>query len=195
MKGIAIIVFVTLFSVSIFAQKVKSNTKQSNMTSSFAKFDNLVAEVKNGNFQLTINENGKEKAALIVKVADSKFLPIDCKLISFMANGTKLYLLSWTEKNQIKTDLKTEDKTIVYSIIYEIANKKQVLSNTQIVNRITEKVFLDKNKTASETQEKIKREGFELLVNPDGSITQKSKTQTSIWVYDTNKMEFVAKKK
>lgn len=195
MKTIAIVLVATLLGVTSFAQKVKTSAKQSSLISSFTKLDNLVVEVKNGNFQLTINENGKEKAALIVKVADTKFTPLDCKLISFMANGAKLYLLSWTEKNQIKTDLRTEDKTIVYSIIYEIASKKQVLSNTQITNRIIEKVFLDKNKTASETQEKSRKEGFELVVNADGSITQKSKNQTSLWVYDNSKMEFIAKKK
>jgi len=34
---------------------------------------------------------------------------------------------------------------------------------------------LDNNKTASETQEKMRREGFEFTLNPDGSITQKIK--------------------
>lgn len=195
MKKIAIIILITLINANNFAQKKKSSSNKSAVTSSFAKADNLVAEVKKGNFQLIINENGKEKDALIIKAADSKFLPIDCKLISFSANGTKLYLLSWTEKNQLKTDLKTENISTIYSVIYEIINKKQVFSNTQLSKHIIEKVFLDKNKTASETQEKIRKEGFELIVNPDGTLTQKSKTQTNIWVYDTTKMEFVPKKK
>ena len=38
-------------------------------------------------------------------------------------------------------------------------------------------VFLDKLKNASETQERMRREGFEFFLNADGTITQKNKTQ------------------
>ena len=195
MNKIIILVFITFLTSNGIAQKKKSSIKKPEITSSLAKLDNLVAEIKKGNFQLTINENGKETDALIIKVADTKFLPIECKLISFNTNGIKLYLLSWKEKTQIKTDLKTEDITTFYSVVYEITNKKQVFSNTQLSKHITEIVFLDKNKTASETQEKMRSEGFELIVNPDGTLTQKNKTQKNILVYDKLKMEFVASKK
>ena len=153
----------------------------------------MVAEVKKGNFQVTINENGKEKDAMIVKAVDAKFAPTNCKLTSFTANGTKLYLLTWTEIVQIKTAKKTEDITNVYSVIYEVNAKKQVFSNTQITNHITEIVSLG-GTAATETQEKIRRDGFEFILNPDGSVTQKSKNQQNKWVYDATKIEFVAKK-
>jgi len=192
MKKIAIIIFITLISANNFAQKKKSSSNKSTVTSSFAKVDNLVVEVKKGNFQLTINENGKEKDALIIKAADSKFLPIDCKIISFNANGTKLYLLTWTELNKITIGKKTEDKTFVYNVIYELTSKKQVYSNYQLTNHITEVVSLG-GTAATETQEKIKREGFEFVLNPDGSITQKTKTQQTTYVYDKDKMEFKKK--
>lgn len=131
---------------------------------------------------------------MIVKAADDKFSPSDCKLSAFMAGSVKLYLLQWSEKKVTKTDLKTEDITTIYSIIYEIKDKKQVFSNYQLTNHITEKVFLDRLKNASETQEKIRREGFEFALNPDGSVTQKSKTQNNKYVYDITKKEFVIKK-
>jgi hypothetical protein len=191
MKKIVLLVCVALLSVNSYSQKKKAPAA----SGGFAKVDNLIAEVKSGNFQVTITENGKPKDAMIVKAADAKFTPMNCKLSSFTAAGTKLYLLTWSEKTENKTDLKTEDIATVYSIVYEIPNKKQVFSNTQITNHITEKVFLDKLKNASETQEKIRREGFEFTLNTDGSIIQKNKTQQNNWVYDVAKMEYIAKKK
>ncbi|MBF6642035.1 hypothetical protein IVB69_11135 [Flavobacterium sp. J49] len=193
MKRIFVLVLIALLSVNAYSQKKKPVTKKTGATSGLAKVDNLVAEVKKGNFQVTINENGKEKDAMIVKAADAKFAPTNCKLTAFTANGTKLYLLTWTEMVQIKTNKKTEDITNVYSVIYEIANKKQVFSNTQTTNHITEIVSLG-GTAATETQEKIRRDGFEFILNPDGSVTQKSKNQQNRWVYDVAKMEFVAKK-
>lgn len=200
MKRIFLLVLTVLISTATFAQKKKSTAKKPVTTSTtakgvLAKADNLVAEVKAGNFQLTINENGKQKDALMIKTVDAKFAPTNVKLSSFTASGTKLYLLTWTEVVVIKSDLKTENLTNVYSVVYEIPNKKQVFSNTQTTNHIVEKVFLDRLKTASETQEKIRREGFEFILNADGTITQKNKTQENKWKYDVANMEFVDAKK
>ncbi len=183
MKKIILLVVLSFVVTTSFAQKKKAGKT----TSSLAKIDKLVAEVKAGNFQLTID--GKE--AIVVKPVDAKFAPSDVKLIAFMTSGTKLYLLSWTEKTQNKTDLKLEDSTTIYSIIYEIASKKQVFSNSQLTSNITEKVFLDGLKQASETQQKIHKEGFEFALNPDGSVTQKNKKQENKLVYDSVKMEYI----
>lgn len=191
MKKIVLFTLITLCSISSYAQKKKATTKAPNTKGVLAKVDNLVAEVKTGNFQITID--GKD--AIVVKPVDAKFTPTDVKLTSFTASGTKLYLLAWTEKSQVKTNLKTEDITTVYSNVYEIASKKQVFYNTQLTNHIVEKVFLDKLKTASETQERMRREGFEFFLNADGTITQKNKTQENKWIYDATKMEFVDAKK
>jgi hypothetical protein len=194
MKKIILLVSLVLISTIGFSQKKKQTSKKTPITS-FAKADNLIAEIKNGNFQLTINGNEKLKEPIVVKNVEAKFVPIDCKLTSFMANGTKLYALTWTEKSESKTDLKTEDVTTVYTNIYEINSNKKVFVNVQITNHITEKVFLDKGKNASETQDKIRREGYEFKLNPDGSIVQKSKTQENKFIFDPNKMEFVLNKK
>ena len=194
MKKIILFVALSLVVTTSFAQKKKSS-KASKATktatvSALAKADNLLAEVKAGNFQLTITENGKPKDAIVVKSVDAKSTPTDCKLTAFTASGVKLYLLTWTEVTQNKTDMKTEDITTVYSNIYEISSKKLVFNNAQMTNHITEKVFLDKLKQASETQEKIRREGFEFSLNADGSVAIKNKTQQSKLVYDATKMEF-----
>ena len=158
MKKLLLLVLVAMLSVNTYSQKKTrgeaersgAKTAAKPTTSGLAKVDNLVAEVKKGNFQITITENGKEKDALIVKAADAKFAPTNCKLTSFTANKTKLYLLTWTETAQIKANKKTEDITDVYSVIYEITAKKQVFSNNQTTNHITEIVSIG-GTTATET--------------------------------------------
>jgi hypothetical protein len=195
MKRNLILILVVLLSVANYGQKKKSTKAVAKPTSTLAKVDNLIAEVKTGNFQLTINENGKPKDAIVVKAADAKFTPTDCKLTAFKANGATLYLLNWTEKTLNKTDLKTENITTIYSKVYDITTKAEVFSNYQTTNNIVEKVFLDRLKNASETQEKIRREGFEFILNPDGSITQKNKTQENKWTYDAKAVKYVDAKK
>ena len=197
MKQLLILLAIALSTTTGFAQKKKTPVKstKSATTSSTAKVDNLTVEVKGKTFQLTIAEKGKAADAITIKELVSDVKPSDIKLSSFTASGTKLYLLQWTEKSNSKTDIKTEDITTIYSVIYEIPNKKQVFSNYQKTTNIVEKVFLDRNKTASETQEKVRREGFEFVLNPDGSVTQKSKNQENKWTYDVAKQEFVDVKK
>jgi hypothetical protein len=191
MKKIFLFVCIGLLTVNGFSQKKKVAAKKPATTAAaLPKLDNLQVEVKGGKFQIAIVEKGKPADAMVVKEDVTGFKPIDCKLSSFTGSGVKLYLLSWTEINTITTGDKTEERTTVYSVIYEIAAKKQVFSNYQLTNHITEKVFLDKLRTASETQEKIRREGFEFVLNPDGSITQKSKTQQNTMFYNKEKMEF-----
>jgi len=195
MKKIFLLVIILIASAQSFSQKKKKVTPTKQVAAAcISKIDNLTAEVKSGNFQITIAGKGKTTDAIIVKSKDSGSGPTDCKLSAFTASASKLYLLQWTETAQIKTGNKTEDKTIIYSVVYEIVSKKQVFSNTQITNHITEIVSLG-GTTATETQEKIRREGFEFILNADGSITQKSKTQENKWVYKVDTMEFVDAKK
>ena len=194
MKKIIFLALILLASSQSFSQKKKAVAKKPVTAACISKLDNLTAEVKSGNFQITIAGKGKTSDAIIVKSSDAGGAPSDCKLSSFTASGTKLYMLQWAEKSQIKTGNKTEDKTTIYSTVYEITNKKQVFSNTQITNHITEIVSLG-GTAATETQERIRREGFEFILNADGSITQKNKTQENKWVYKVNTMEFVDAKK
>jgi hypothetical protein len=195
MKRIVLFVFIALFSTHSFAQKKKSNLKKSIATAGLAKVDNLVAEIKAGNFQISITEAGKPSDALIIKSAEATFAPLDCKIVPFTAAGTKLYLVTWTEKSTTKTDLKTEDVVSNYVSILDIPNKKIVFSNTETTSHIIEKVFLDKGKNASETQEKLRREGAHFVLNPDGSILLKNKTSEKTFLYDTVKIEYLLKKK
>ncbi len=191
MKKIFLFLCIVFLTFNGFGQK-KAMTKSTTTTSVMPKIDNLQVEVKAGKFQVAISEKGKSNDALIVKDVEAAFTPKDCKLTSFMASGIKLYLLTWTELSTTKSTKKTEDKTTIYSVIYEIASKKQVYSNYQLTNHITEIVSIG-GTAATETQEKMRREGFEFLLNRDGSVTQKNKTQQTTFVYNKDKMEFKKK--
>ncbi len=181
-----------LFAFSCYGQKKKSVSSKSVV--SFAKIENLQVEIKNENFQLTLLDKGKEVDALVIKKAGD-MVPIATKITPFTANGTRLYLVTWTEKTNTKTDLKTEDKLVVFSYVYNLATKKEVFFNTQLTNNIVEKVFLDRNKTASETQTRIRREGYEFILNPDGTLTQKTAKQLNKWKYDLATDSFIDAKK
>lgn len=196
MKKIILFAFLVVASSHSFAQKKKkAAAKKPAVTAAcVSKLDNLTAEVKAGNFQITIADKGKAADAIIVKSKDAGASPTDCKLSSFMASGVKLYLLQWTEKSQIKTGNKTEDKTTIYSVVYDIPSKKQVFSNSQVTNNITEIVSLG-GTAATETQQRIRREGFEFVLNPDGTLIQRSKNQENKWLYDKDKMEFTDARK
>lgn len=193
MKKVFLLLFIAASTLSLQAQKSKSKSPKSNPP--LAKLDNVTVEVQEGNYQITINENGAPKDAIVVKSVDAKFAPTNCLLKSFKANGVTLYLLTWSEKVTIKTDLKTEVSTTNNSNIYDISAKKQVFANAQTTTEITEKVFLDKNKTVSETQQRKRKEGMEFVLNPDGSVVQKAKSQDNKWTYNTTKMEYVEVKK
>lgn len=181
-----------LFAFSCYGQKKKSVSSKSVV--SFAKIENLQVEIKNENFQLTLLDKGKEVDALVIKKAGD-MVPIATKITPFTANGTRLYLVTWTEKTNTKTDLKTEDKLVVFSYVYNLTTKKEVFFNTQLTNNIVEKVFLDRNKTASETQTRIRREGYEFILNPDGTLTQKTAKQLNKWKYDLATDSFIDAKK
>lgn len=193
MKKVISFICLLYFATNSYCQKKETTIKKTITSSVHAKIDNLVAENKNGNFQITISDKVKPSDLILIKAIDASFAPTNCKFNSFIANGVKLYLLTWTENTIIKKDLKTEDSTTINTVIYEIVSKKKVYSNYQLTNHITEKVFLDKNKTASENQEKMRREGFEFKLNSDGSITQKSKTEQSTFIYDKGLMIFKKK--
>lgn len=185
--------FLTFLLVfACFGQKKKNTAPK--LAPSFAKIENLIVEIRNENFQLSITDKGKEVDVIVIKKAGD-MQPVGTKITPFTANGTKLYLISWTEKTTTKTDLKTEDKTAMFFNVYDLASKKEVFTNTQLTTNSVEKVFLDRNKTASETQSRIRKEGFECSLNTDGTITQKSSKQLNKWKFDPVSGAFVDAKK
>lgn len=189
MKKMMVLVLVLLFCVSICAQKKKPIAKKSTSIV-LAKATNLSAEIVKDNFYLFIN-NVNSKDTIVLKKVDVKNLPSNCKITVFTTKETPLYLITWIEKITIKTDLKTEDIINLHSEIYELSSKKQVVANIQITKNITEKVFLDKLKNASETQQRVRREGFEFILLPEGDIVLKTKTQENKMMYNPIDKKYV----
>lgn len=212
MKKIVLLALLTLLNAQSFAQnKSRGGAERSTAktaahknttvvsspsgTIPLAKVDNLTVVLKNGTFQVSIGDKDDAEAALVIKTVDATFKPLECKLSAFKANGASLYSLTWVEKSTSKTDTKSEDIVSNCTCILEIPTKKVLFSNTETTNHIIEKVFLDKGKNASETQEKLRREGYHCVLNPDGSILLKNKTSEKTLVYDATKVAFVPKKK
>jgi CRISPR/Cas system CMR subunit Cmr4 (Cas7 group RAMP superfamily) len=192
MKKFALLVFIFVFSTNLSISQKKSSSSKS--SASLASVDNLTVDKKDDMIVVTLNAKSAVESIVLSdqKVANA---PQDVKIKSFTADNTKLYLINWTEITTSKTELKTEEITTIYSKVIHPENKAILFSNYQKSNHITEKVFLDRFKNASETQEKMRREGFEFILNADGSITQKNKTQENKWVYSAKDIKFVDAKK
>lgn len=189
MKKILILVIISFFYSSVYSQKKKVSPKKT-ASIVLAKTANLSAEIVKDNFYLFIN-NVNSKDTIVLKKVDIKNLPINCKIAVFTTKETPLYLITWSEKTITKTDLKTEEVNLVYSEIFDISSKIMALGNIQTTTNITEKVFLDKLKNASETQQRIRREGFEFVLLPNGDVTLKNKTQENKLTYSPIDKKYV----
>lgn len=188
-KFVSLFLISILFSFAAFAQKTKTSSK----VSSLAALDNLVVDTKDNMVIVMIKAKPNQESITLSdqKIANS---PQEVTIKSFTSDNTKLYLINWTETTTNKTELRLEDIKTIYSKIINPETKSILFSNYQKTNNITEKVFLDKLKNASETQQKIRREGFEFILNSDGSITQKNKTQENKWFYSAKQSKYVDSK-
>jgi len=190
MKKTILLITLALCTSIGYSQKKKAGSNGKTGTEVLTKTDNLSAEIVKNEFHLYVDEGGK-KEVLFTRPIDTKKKLSECKITSFKAKETPLYYISWTEKGTTKTDLKTEDATSVVSEIWEVPTKTQVIANTQTTTHIVEKVFLDKLKNASETQEKNRREGSEFTLLPNGDIVLKNKSQESKQTFDTATKKYI----
>jgi hypothetical protein len=188
MKKILLIVLV-LCSVNSYSQKKKKPYKVAN-SSVIAKTDDLTAELIKGNFYVFRNEKTAKKDTLLLKTITEAKLPTDCLIKKFTTKATPLYCITWVEKSSNDTSLKKELVTATNTQIWNPATKLQVFSNTQTSTNIKEQVFLDKNKTASETQERNRSEGFAFTLLPEGDFILKSKTAQSKYSFNPVTMKF-----
>ncbi len=192
MKKTALLILILLCTAISYGQKKKAKGKApaKSASTALAKADNLTAEIIKGNFFLFIS-NKNTKDTIGIKTVDANSLPKDCTIKPFTAKGIPLYLLTWTEETTTKTDLKTEIKTTLFSEVYDVSTKTKLFSNQQSTTNITEKVFLDRLKNASETQERVRREGFEFILTPEGDIQQKNKTQQNTFAFNATDKKYV----
>jgi len=191
-----LLLVITNFS---FAQKAK--TPIAATSNALATFENLKAEI--------ITEGGKQKLAILIDNAGKKETiilkeistkdkaqqPTNFKIKSFTITNTKLYHFSYTENIKTETKLKKENAVITSNEIWELSTTKlKILGNIQTISQIKEIQFLDKNKTASQTVDKTRKEGFEFTLTKDFEVHLSSKTQTNKYKFNTTTRRFDPKK-
>lgn len=192
MKKIVFVLFF-IFTQVTFSQKKKSTSSKSVL----GKVENVSAEIISDKKQkklVLFVTNGTTKDTLEVKKILTTFEPLNFSLSSFTTNGVKLYIVHWEENNKIDTKLKKEDQNITENQIWNVDKKEILIGNTQKKSHIVETVFLDKNKNASETQEKNRNEGFEFALLSNGDFTLKNKSQLDTYVYNASAMRYEIKK-
>jgi hypothetical protein len=201
-KKILLLLFCA-FCLSANAQKSKKPAKAKVTTVAakktiLAKAETISAELleKKDNYKFYLLAG---KDSILIKNISGKIgtnVPADCKITPFTAKGTKLYSVSWVEKNTVgDAKTKLENITETHTEIWDVPNKAQLYANTKMVDNISEIVWLDPNKTASKTVDKIRRDGFELTLLPDGDINIKNKTQEDRLTFDAAQKKYVSVKK
>ena len=174
-----------------YSQKSKKTTAKSTAgKTTLAKSGTLTAELfkSKTDYKLYVLMNNKEKDTLSLKTFPAttakENLPVNFTITPFTSKGTILFNISWTEKSYTEIPDKKEDRTITVSEIWNATTKTQLHSNIQAATKITEILWLDKGKNASQTSEKMRNEGFVLTLNPEGDIILKNKTQENKLVYN-----------
>jgi len=194
MKKVILIVFIVLcISPGLVAQK-KKISKNAPVSSALAKSENVTVEMINKNLTVIRANSGVKKDSVMLKIFAENSKPTAVKITPFTAKGKKLFLISWSENVVTTTKLKTEDAIIIFSEIVNFETKSKVLSNTQTTVNITEMHYLDSKQTVSETVQKVRREGSELVLNPDGDVSLKNKTRENKLTFNVDKNLFLAKK-
>ncbi|MGK4568632.1 hypothetical protein [Flavobacterium sp. 3HN19-14] len=190
MRKIILLIAFSLICTAGYSQKKKKGAKKAAATpTALAKADNLTAELIKNNFYVFVN-NKPKKDTLVTKNFEGLKSPSDVKITPFTAKGSPLYAINWTEVTITETKLKTETATVIVTQIWDAASKTKVLDNSQTTTNIKEIVFLN-NTQASETREKVRREGFEFTLLPEGDVLLKNKTQENKMIYDATLKKFV----
>ncbi len=192
MKKLFLLILISFFCINANAQKKKKSNIKITKTNVLAKTDNISVEINNNNLNLYIN-NGKLKDSINIK--SLTITPTECKIKAFTTKNNTFYLLTYLEKSMIQNPNKSEDITVTNSEIYDIVSKTKVYGNIQKTTKITEKIFLDRLKNASETQEKMRNEGYIFALMTDGDISLSSKTKSSKLTYDLTTKQFIENKK
>jgi len=191
MKKMIFVLAISLCCTAIYSQKKKPVKKAGTPTSVLAKVNNVSAELtsKKDRFQVMIDKDTLFTRRIDVS-ANSKpatknnNIPFNCTIIPVVVKGTPLYCISWSENNVNEITDKTEDRTKIYSEVWNPITKTQVVANQQSTTKIKEILWLDKLKNASQTSEKLRREGFDFTLTKEGDVLLKNKTQENRMIYN-----------
>jgi hypothetical protein len=193
MKRIILLAALSLCCATLHSQKKKAAPKKGASTV-LAKVNNVTAELPASKnlFQVMLEDKGKKDTLFSRKInmakgkpeAGKSNLPFNCTITPVVIKGTPLYCIAWSENNITETQDKTEDRTQIFSEIWNPVTKTQTLANIQTTTKIKEILWLDKLKNASQTSEKLRREGFEFVMTKDGDVLLKNKTQENRMIYN-----------
>ena len=194
MKKLIFLLTLLFLSTLSIAQKGKSNSSPKSVV--LSKVDNISAEIITVNKEKNLVLLVKDSSVVTLEVkknVSNNFKPENFTIKSFTTNGKKFYHITWKEKINSVTKLKTENGLVSEDQIWDVETKTLLLGNTHKALNIKEKVYLDKNKTASHDVEKNRKEGFDFVLNADGSFNLSTKTQNSVYVYNTESSKYVLK--
>jgi len=198
MKNVLLALFLLTTTIN-FAQKAKTTPKAA--TGALATFENLKAEIitEGGKQKLAIllDNNGKKETIILKEITtkDNAQQPTNFKIKVFTIADIKLYHFSYTENIITETKLKKENAVITSNEIWELSTTKlKILGNIQTISQIKEIQFLDKNKSASQTVDKTRKEGFEFTLTKDFEVHLSTKKQTNKYKFNTTTRRFDPKK-
>lgn len=183
MKKILLLGLCVFLALPMLAQKKKSAITKSTLT--LAKSENLTVECYKNQLYLLVHAKDKNDT-IQLKTYTEPAKPATASITALTAKGVKLHCISWTENTLTQTPERTEDKTSVYTEIYNLANKGKAFSNLQTTSKIKEIQYLDKLKNASQTLEKNRSEGLAFTLNPNGDISLKNKKENRTLVYNAS---------
>lgn len=187
MKKIAILLMVLSVSLTYGQKKKKKATTSKASTGALAKSgDASVVFNKKKDLFLVV-----AKDSMLLTKSRADFNPTNMKVTPVKVKTNTFYCVTWNEKVVTDTKLKKENAAVTESQIWNPVTKTLLIGNTQKAVDITEIVFLDRLKTASETQYKKRNEGylFTLLANGDFTLTNKSATTKYIYNEKTSRYE------
>ena len=189
------LLLVLLVSAVGFAQKGKGKSAAKNVV--LTTVDNISAEIiseKTGKrVVLFVKKEGKVDTLEVKKLDKVDFKPTNFTIKSFTTQGKKFYHVNWKEEIKTDTKLKKENGFVTEDQIWDTETKTLLLGNVHKSSHIKETIFLDANKTASHDVEKKRSEGFEFILNADGSFVLKTKTQNSTYVYNAASSKYEMK--
>lgn len=197
MKKIILFALLLVVSLSYSQKKSNSKTKIAATTNVLGKLDNLTIEMssdKTNPKMLLLIKKDTGIETLELNNSSSNFKPLNVELKAFTTNGTKLYFITWKENSKTETKLKKENIETVTSQIWNITDKELLIGNVKKKTHIIETVYLDKLKSATETQERNKSEGYDFILLTNGDFILKTKTQDANYVYNVASKKYEIKK-
>lgn len=190
MKKIALLLMVLSVSFTYGQKKKKKATSEKAPAGALAKSGSAtVVYNKKKDLFLVV-----AKDSMLLTKSRSNFNPTNVKITPVKVKTNTFYCVTWNEKVITDTKLKKENAAVTESQIWNPVTKTLLIGNTQKAVDVTEIVFLDRLKTASETQYKKRNEGYLFTLLGNGDFTLSNKSATTKYSYNEKSSRYEPKK-